>query len=144
MFSDYSFATTMPYNKKIILNQSENKMPRYSIETRKAAIAAYKKTDYKLAVCKEFNISRVTLDAWIKLEEETGSLTPKPTKKRGVPAHIKDWDAFQAFVKNTKFQNISDLVPLFEQHFGYSVSYAVLVRAIHVLGLRRRKGRFYG
>ncbi|WP_130803706.1 helix-turn-helix domain-containing protein [Acinetobacter ihumii] len=119
-------------------------MPRYSIETRKAAIAAYKKTDYKVAVCKEFNISRVTLDAWIKLEEETGSLQPKPTKKRGAPSHIKDWEQFQTFVYQTKFQNISDLIPLFEQTFGYAVSYAVLVRAIHVLGLRRRKGRFYG
>lgn len=118
-------------------------MPKYSIETKKAALAAYKKTDYKVAVCKEFNISRVTLDAWIKLEEETGSLDPKPSQKRGAPTHIKDWGAFQVFIKKHKFQNISDLIPLFEQEFGYSVSYAVLVRAIHVLGLRRRKGRFY-
>ncbi|MEG1709316.1 MAG: helix-turn-helix domain-containing protein [Acinetobacter sp.] len=118
-------------------------MPKYSLEIRKAAIQAYKKTDYKVAVCKEFNISRVTLDAWIKLEEETGELQPKPSQKRGAPGHIKDWNKFQVFVKNIKFQNISDLVPLFEQEFGYPVSYAVLVRAIHVLGLRRRRGRFY-
>ncbi|OTG96629.1 hypothetical protein B9T24_07860 [Acinetobacter sp. ANC 4654] len=118
-------------------------MPKYSLEVRKEAIQAYKKTDYKVAVCKEFNISRVTLDAWIKLEEETGELHPKPSKNRGAPSHIKDWNKFQVFVKKTKFQNISDLVPLFEQEFGYTVSYAVLVRAIHVLGLRRRRGRFY-
>ncbi|MCJ8160789.1 helix-turn-helix domain-containing protein [Acinetobacter zhairhuonensis] len=118
-------------------------MPRYSMEVRKAAIQAYKITDYKVAVCKQFNISRVTLDAWIKLEEETGDLVPKPSDKRGAPSHIKDWTEFQVFVKKTKFQNISDLVPLFEQEFGYSVSYAVLVRAIHVLGLRRRRGRYY-
>ena len=85
----------------------------------------------------------MTLDAWIKLEEETGDLLPKPAKNRGAPSHIKDWDEFQVFVKNTKFKNISDLVILFEQRFGYAVSYAVLVRAIHVLGLRRRRGRFY-
>jgi transposase len=118
-------------------------MPRYSLEIRKAAIAAYKKTDYKVAVCKQFNISRMTLDAWIKLEEETGGLEDKASAKRGAPAHIKDWDGFVEFVKSTKFQNISDLLPLFEQRFGYAVSYAVLVRAIHVLGLRRRRGRFY-
>lgn len=118
-------------------------MPKYSLETRKSAIQMYKKTDYKVAVCKEFNISRVTLDAWIKLEEETGDLLPKPAKNRGAPSHIKDWDEFQVFVKNTKFKNISDLVILFEQRFGYAVSYAVLVRAIHVLGLCRRRGRFY-
>ncbi|TCB58786.1 helix-turn-helix domain-containing protein [Acinetobacter terrae] len=118
-------------------------MPKYSLEIRKAAIQMYKKTDYKVAVCKEFNISRVTLDAWIKLEEETGDLLPKPAKNRGAPSHIKDWNEFQVFVKNTKFKNISDLTPLFEQKFGYPVSYAVLVRAIHVLGLRRRRGRFY-
>lgn len=118
-------------------------MPKYSIETRNLAIQMYKKTDYKVAVCKEFNISRVTLDAWIKLEEETGELRPKIGKKRGVPSHIKDWNEFQVFVKEVKFQNISDLIPLFEQRFGYSVSYAVLVRAIHLLGMRRRRGRYY-
>ncbi|MFU8928166.1 helix-turn-helix domain-containing protein [Acinetobacter puyangensis] len=119
-------------------------MAKYPIEIRRAAIKAYKETDYKVAVCKQFDISRVTLDAWIKLEEETGDLHPKPAKKRGASTHIKDWDAFEKFVKNIKFKNISDLVALFEQEFGYEVSYAVLVRAIHVLGLRRRKGRFYG
>lgn len=119
-------------------------MPKYSLELRKAAIQMYKKTDYKVAVCKEFNISRVTLDAWIKLEEETGDLIPKPVINRGAPAHIKDFEKFQVFVKNTKFQNISDLIPLFEHEFGYAVSYAVLVRAIHHLGLKRRRGRYYG
>ncbi|ANF80827.1 hypothetical protein A3K93_00560 [Acinetobacter sp. NCu2D-2] len=118
-------------------------MAKYSLETKKAALQMYKKTDYKVAVCKEFGISRVTLDAWIRLEEETGDLVPKPAKNRGAPSHIKDWNEFQVFVKNTKFKNISDLVPLFEQRFGYTVSYAVLVRAIHILGLRRRRGRFY-
>ncbi len=119
------------------------KMPKYDLETRKLAILMYKKTDYKVAVCKEFNISRVTLDAWIRLEEETGSLLPKAARNRGAPGHIRDWNEFQVFVKNTKFKNISDLVPLFEQRFSYPVSYAVLVRAIHVLGMRRRRGRFY-
>ena len=118
-------------------------MPKYNLEMRKAAIQMYKQTDYKVAVCKEFNISRVTLDAWIKLEEDTGDLLPKPAKNRGAPTHIKDFEKFQVFVKNTKFKNISDLIPLFEQEFGYAVSYAVLVRAIHLLGLKRRRGRYY-
>lgn len=118
-------------------------MPKYNLETRIAAIQMYKKTDYKVAVCKEFGISRVTLDAWIRLEEETGDLVQKPVKNRGAPGHIKDLNEFQVFVRSLKFQNISDLVPIFEQRFGYAVSYAVLVRAIHVLGMRRRRGRFY-
>ena len=118
-------------------------MPKYNLEIRKAAIQMYKKTDYKVAVCKEFHISRVTLDAWIRLEEETGDLLPKAAQNRGAPMHIQDFEKFQVFVKNTQFKNISDLVPLFEQAFGYSVSYAVLVRAIHILGLRRRRGRYY-
>ncbi|WP_443612284.1 helix-turn-helix domain-containing protein [Acinetobacter pseudolwoffii] len=118
-------------------------MPKYNLETRIAAIQMYKKTDYKVAVCKEFGISRVTLDAWIRLEEETGDLVQKPVKNRGAPGHIKDWNEFQVFVRSLKFQNISDSVPIFEQRFGYAVSYAVLVRAIHVLGMRRRRGRFY-
>ena len=85
-------------------------MPKYDLETRKAAIQRYKLTDYKVAVCKEFNISRVTLDAWIKLEEETGGLSPKVAKSRGAPSHIKDWNEFQAFVKNKKFQKSRDFL----------------------------------
>lgn len=118
-------------------------MAKYSLETRKKAVDKYKKTDYKVAVCKEFNISRVTLDAWIKLEEHTGSLQHASGKKRGAPSHIKDFEAFKLFINKQKFKNISDLIPLFEEEFGYKVSYAVLVKAIHLLGLRRRAGRFY-
>lgn len=131
----------MPYN--IITFISGINMPKYTLETKKKAVEKYKKTDYKVAVCKEFNISRVTLDAWIKLEEETGSLHPINNKKRGAPPHIKDFEEFKIFVSKQRFKNINDLVPLFEKEFGYAVSYAVLVKAIHRLGLRRRAGRFY-
>ena len=92
-------------------------MPKYSLETRKAAIQMYKKTDYKVAVCKEFNISRVTLDAWIKLEEETGDLVPKPAKNRGAPSHIKDWDEFQVFVKRTKSDRACRKIHLYALFF---------------------------
>ena len=92
----------------------------------------------------EINISPSALSRIItRLEEETGDVVQKPVKNRGAPGHIKDWNEFQVFVRSLKFQNISDLVPIFEQRFGYAVSYAVLVRAIHVLGMRRRRGRFY-
>ncbi|HJE73870.1 MAG TPA: helix-turn-helix domain containing protein [Acinetobacter johnsonii] len=79
-------------------------MPKYDLETRKAAIQRYKLTDYKVAVCKEFNISRVTLDAWIKLEEETGGLSPKVANSRGAPSHIKDWIAFKYLLKIQNFK----------------------------------------
>ena len=87
-------------------------MPKYDLETRKAAIQRYKLTDYKVAVCKEFNISRVTLDAWIKLEEETGGLSPKVANSRGAPSHIKDWIAFKYLLKIQNFRKSREIYKL--------------------------------
>ncbi len=44
----------------------------YSYDLRTKAIEAVKRGERKIAVCRLFNISRNTLDLWLKREEQTG------------------------------------------------------------------------
>ena len=60
----------------------------------------------------------------------------------GRPSVIKDMQAFKQFVEATPFSQVKDLVPLFEQKFGYKIRYGALLRAMHRLNWTRKKRAF--
>ena len=114
-------------------------MPKiYSVDLREKVMQLYRETNHKSCTCKTFRISRTTLDDWILLEEQTGALK-QPKIISGRPPAIKDMAAFKEFVEVTPFSQVKDLVPLFEQKFGYKVRYGVLLRAMHKLNWTRKK-----
>ncbi|MFY0574966.1 transposase [Cystobacter fuscus] len=55
-------------------------MPRpYSVDLRERAVAAYRRGGRTMEeVAAEFSVSAKTLSHWLKLEDETGSLEPRP------------------------------------------------------------------
>jgi transposase len=55
-------------------------MPRpYSVDLRERAVAAYRRSGRTLEeVAAEFSVCAKTLSHWLKLEEETGHLEPRP------------------------------------------------------------------
>lgn len=48
-----------------------------STDLRVRAVEAYECSGYKSLVCHTFNITRATLDDWIKLKSQTSSLEQK-------------------------------------------------------------------
>ena len=117
-------------------------MKIHSLDLRQRAIMAWKKLANKSQVCEIFGISRPTLDRWIELEN-TDAFDPKNRKnKGGRPSSIRDIEAFKLFVEQTEFASIYDLVPLFEQHFGYPVAYEVIRRTLKRLGWSQSKRTF--
>lgn len=105
-------------------------MKIHSLDLRQRALMAWKKMGNKSQVCEIFGISRPTLDRWIELEH-TDEFDPKNRKnKGGRPSSIKDLSAFKAFVEQSNFTNIHELVPLFEKTFGYPVAYEVIRRTL--------------
>lgn len=46
----------------------------YSIDLREKVMQFYHQNNHKLNICETFRISRVTLDDWIRMEAQTGSL----------------------------------------------------------------------
>ncbi|EFF83569.1 hypothetical protein HMP0015_0946 [Acinetobacter haemolyticus ATCC 19194] len=105
-------------------------MRAYSLDLRKKVMAAYRQTNHKSNVCKQFNIARSTLDNWILLEKTTQNLIPIPAVRNGRAFTIKNLESFKAFVETTPFTQISDLLEPFEEKFGYRISYSILWRGL--------------
>ena len=115
-------------------------MPKtYSVDLREKVMQFYKESQHKSKTCELFHIARTTLDDWILLEQQTGQLKQPKSPKAGRPSRILDLRAFEHFIKNTPFTQAKDLVPLFEQHFGYSVGYHVILKALNKMGWTRKK-----
>jgi transposase len=70
----------------------------YSIDLRKKAVSAVDRGEKKSHVCRTLNISRNTLDQWLKRREEKGSLAPEEYQ-RGPKPKIDDLEAFKAFAE---------------------------------------------
>jgi transposase len=70
----------------------------YSIDLREKAVSAVDRGEKKSHVCRTLNISRNTLDQWLKRREEKGSLAPEEYQ-RGPKPKIDDLEAFKAFAE---------------------------------------------
>jgi transposase len=72
----------------------------YSYDLRKKAIEAVKRGQRKTDVCRLLQISRNTLDLWLKRVSETGDIRPSVSPTKGGLRKIKDEGKFREFVKN--------------------------------------------
>ena len=70
----------------------------YSIDLREKAVSAVDRGEKKSHICRTLNISRNTLDQWLKRREEKGSIAPK-NYQRGSKPKIDDLEAFQVFAE---------------------------------------------
>lgn len=64
----------------------------YSYDLRQKAIEAVKRGERKTNVTQMFNISRNTLDLWLKREEQTGDYQAITHFQKGCRHKITDWD----------------------------------------------------
>lgn len=114
-------------------------MPKiHSTDFRNKVMEHYKISLHKSDTCKRFGVSRTTLNDWIRLEENTGFLD-QPKIISGRPFLIKDLKSFKMFYESTTFKKLKDLIPLFEQKFGYRISYSSLLYTIRKLKLSKKK-----
>ncbi len=113
-----------------------NPMPApYSCDLRMKAIAAVKRGERKIAVCKMFNISRNTLDLWLKREQQTGDCKAITGFQKGNRHKITDWKRFEQFVKQYGGKTQSEMARL----WGDNVSQQNISNALKKLGLSRKK-----
>lgn len=107
----------------------------YSYDLRTKAIEAVKRGERKIAVCKLFNISRNTLDLWLKREEQTGDCRALTGFQTGNRHRITDWERFRAFVAKHGGKTQSEMAKL----WGEGVTQQNISDALHKLGLSRKK-----
>lgn len=112
----------------------------YSIDLRERAVAAYDKSQHKSQVCETFSIARSTLDKWLALREETGSLRRREHRSVGHGHKVTDIEAFRQWVeRESPFERIEDLRPHFETYYGKSISYRGLHKWLQRIGWSRKK-----
>ncbi|MDG2992098.1 IS630 family transposase, partial [Candidatus Synechococcus calcipolaris G9] len=71
----------------------------YSLDLRHKALRAIDQGEKKTQVCRLFNISRNTLDLWLKRRQQTGSVAPNTHYRRGPAPKVNDLDAFGTFAQ---------------------------------------------
>lgn len=107
----------------------------YSYDLRQKAIAAVQDGERKSAVCRMFNISRNTLDLWLKREAQTGDYRAVTHFQTGSGHKITDWSRFQAFAQQHGGKTQKQMAQL----WGEGVSQQNISDALMKLGLSRKK-----
>ncbi len=107
----------------------------YSYDLRKKAIKAVKEGQRKVDICRVLNISRNTLDLWLKREKETGDCKAIENYQKGKPQKIKYLSEFEKFAKNHQDKSQTEIAELWGDNLTQqNVSYAY-----RRLGITRKK-----
>lgn len=107
----------------------------YSDDLRQKAIAAVKRGERKINVCRLLNISRNTLDLWLKREAREGHSRAIKHYPRSSRQKIKDWERFRAFIQQHGGKTQAQLASL----WGEDVTQQNISDALQKLGVSRKK-----
>lgn len=107
----------------------------YSYDLRTKAIAAVKRGERKSDVSRMLNISRNTLDLWLKREEQEGNYQAITNYQQGCRHKITDWQKFREFVQQHGGKTQAQMASL----WGENVTQQNISDALCKLGLSRKK-----
>lgn len=107
----------------------------YSYDLRTKAIEAVKRGERKSKVCRMLQISRNTLDLWLKREEQTGTYEAITHFQKGNRHKIRDWERFRAFAAQHGGKTQGEMAKL----WGEGVTQQNISDALRKLGLSRKK-----
>lgn len=107
----------------------------YSYDLRSKATEAVKRGQRKTDVCRLLQISRNTLDLWLKKDKETGDIRPKKPWQKGAASKIKDEEKFREFIRENSDKTQQQIAELWGDNLTQqNVSYAC-----HKLDITRKK-----
>lgn len=107
----------------------------YSYDLRQKALEAVKGGERKSEVCRLLNISRNTLDLWLKREAQTGDYQAITHFQKGYQQKITDWKRFEEFVRQHGGKTQTEMASL----WGDNVTQQNISDALAKLGLSRKK-----
>ena len=107
----------------------------YSEDLRQKAIEAVERGERKSNVSRMLNISRNTLDLWLKRKEQTGNCQAITHYQQGNRHKITDWQRFREFVKRHGGKTQAQMALL----WGEGVSQQNISDAMQKIGVSRKK-----
>jgi transposase len=111
----------------------------YSYDLREKAVQSIELGQKKSHVCRIFNISRNTLDNWLKLRAETGTVKPNTNYRRGPKPLIDDLEAFKKFAASHGHLTQTEMA----QKWPKTISRIRIGQALKRIGFTRKK-KTYG
>lgn len=107
----------------------------YSYDLRQKVIRAIELDGMKKSEAAQvFQLSRNTIDLWLKRQAETGDYQAKSNRPHRTADKITDWDKFAQFAKTHGDKTQAQMAGLWGD-----ISARTISRALHKLGLSRKK-----
>lgn len=108
----------------------------YSYDLRQKVVQAIQLDGMrKSEAAQVFQLSRNTIDLWLKRQAETGDYQPKSHRPHRTVNKITDWQAFRAFAEAHADCTQSEMAQL----WGGDISARSISRALHRIGWTRKK-----
>lgn len=109
----------------------------YSIDLRERVLQALSGGMSKMAAHRTFDVSRPTIDRWLTLRRETGTLAPR------APLHSRpralEGAAFEEFARRHADATLSEMARAWHEEKGVNLSTMSFSRALCRLGWTRKK-----
>jgi transposase len=108
----------------------------YSYDLREKVINAIELDGLKKSEASQlFNISRNTIDLWLKRKAQTGDFEAKPNKPPGHSHKITDWEKFREFAQTHGDKTQEQMAQLWEG----DISSRTISRALERIEFTRKK-----
>jgi transposase len=111
----------------------------YSQDLRVRVLAALDSGMSKIVAHQTFGVSRSTIDEWLKLREQTGSVQANTSYYRGRPPALPDTAAVRAFVQRHQHSTLEQMALAWEQEGGQRLSRMTFSTTLRRLGYTRKK-----
>lgn len=109
----------------------------YSVDLRERVLQALAGGMSKMMAHRTFRVSRSTIDHWLALREETGSVAPR------APRHLRarqlEGAAFEEFAKRHSHATLPEMAQTWQQETGVLLSTMSFSKALRRLGWTRKK-----
>lgn len=108
----------------------------YSYDLRQKVIQAIQLDGMKKSVAAQvFQLSRNTIDLWLKRQAETGDYHARSNRPHRTSNKITDWDKFAQFAKRHGDKKQAEMAALWDS----DISARTISRALQKIGLSRKK-----
>jgi transposase len=113
-------------------------MPKvYSVDLRKSVLRSLDEGQSKSAVHRLLHVSRSTIDHWLALREQTGSVSPRAMRCGGTSS--LQGEVFEEFVQRHAHATLGEMAQAWQQQTGLSLTAMSFSRALRRLGWTRKK-----
>ena len=111
----------------------------YPIELRERVISAIDEGMSKWEAHQTFKVSRSTIDDWLKLREETGSLKANTSYRRGPERAIEDTEENRTFFEEHKYKTLEQMRKAWFEKVGEWLSDVTMSKTLKRFGYTRKK-----